>query len=105
MKFQFEKFGYVDKGTVELGDLTIICGPNNVGKTYVSYSIYGFISNLKSLIKLKSNRAKGLGGGVEFFTFLRPSFFWVLAKTLIEGNIFRASQKRPLGRSRARSKK
>jgi len=55
MKFQFEKFGYVDKGTVELGDLTIICGPNNVGKTYVSYSIYGFISNLKSLIKLPIN--------------------------------------------------
>ena len=55
MKFQFKKFGYVDEGTVELGDLTIICGPNNIGKTYVSYSIYGFIKNLKSLIKLPIN--------------------------------------------------
>jgi len=52
MKFNFEKFGYVDKGALELGDLTIICGPNNVGKTYVSYAIYGFIRHFKNLVDL-----------------------------------------------------
>jgi predicted ATPase len=52
MKFQFEKFGYVDKGTVELGDLTIICGPNDVGKTYVSYSIFNLIKDFKEIVNL-----------------------------------------------------
>ena len=49
MKFKFEKVGYVDQGNIELSDLTLICGPNNVGKTYISYSIYGFIKRFKSL--------------------------------------------------------
>jgi hypothetical protein len=44
MKFQFEKLGYFDKTTeIELGDLTIICGKNNTGKTYISYAIDGFL--------------------------------------------------------------
>jgi predicted ATPase len=42
MKFNFEKFGGIDEGSITLGDLTLICGPNNVGKTYVSYAIYGY---------------------------------------------------------------
>jgi energy-coupling factor transporter ATP-binding protein EcfA2 len=50
MKFKFENLGYVDEGDIELSDLTLICGPNNAGKTYISYSIYGFIKHFKSLI-------------------------------------------------------
>jgi len=50
MKFKFENVGFIDQGTIELADLTLICGPNNVGKTYVSYSIYGFINRFKSLV-------------------------------------------------------
>ncbi len=50
MKFKFENVGFVDKGDIELADLTLICGPNNVGKTYVSYSIYGFIKHFKQLM-------------------------------------------------------
>lgn len=50
MVFNFEKLGNVDSGTVELGDLTIICGPNNVGKTYISYAIYGFLRQCKELL-------------------------------------------------------
>ncbi|NJO15555.1 MAG: AAA family ATPase [Thioploca sp.] len=45
MKFQFEKLGNINKAELELGDLTIICGKNNTGKTYVSYAIYGFLMN------------------------------------------------------------
>ncbi|MFM7577661.1 MAG: hypothetical protein ACKO5Q_12075, partial [Microcystaceae cyanobacterium] len=52
MKFQFEKFGYIDKGTVELGGLTIICGPNNMGKTHVSYAIYNLIKDFKKIVNL-----------------------------------------------------
>lgn len=50
MKFKFDKLGYVDRGEIELSDLTLICGPNNSGKTYVSYSIYGFLHSFVSLI-------------------------------------------------------
>jgi predicted ATPase len=52
MQFKFKKFGHIDKGSLELADLTLICGPNNVGKTYVSYSIYGFIRHFKELVDL-----------------------------------------------------
>ncbi|MFK5971118.1 MAG: AAA family ATPase [Candidatus Marithrix sp.] len=44
MKFTFKNLGIFDKETtVELGDLTIICGDNNTGKTYASYAIFGFL--------------------------------------------------------------
>jgi len=66
MKFQFEKYGFVDKGVVEIADLTLICGPNNVSKTYLSYSIYGFIRQFRSLVDLsllpeQINRLKNEG--------------------------------------------
>lgn len=52
MKFNFEQFGGIDKGTVELGELTVICGPNNMGKTYISYAIYGLLRHFKRWIDL-----------------------------------------------------
>lgn len=45
MKFTFKNLGYVKEGSIELADLTIICGPNNAGKTYLSYAIYGFLKH------------------------------------------------------------
>jgi predicted ATPase len=54
MRFQFEKLGYFDKKTeIELGDLTIICGKNNMGKTFASYAIYGFLKTWNSNIDFK----------------------------------------------------
>lgn len=52
MKFNFNSLGGVDTGTIELGDLTIICGPNNVGKTYISYAIYGLLRHFKRWVDL-----------------------------------------------------
>ncbi len=52
MKFGFENLGFIDSGEIEIADLTVMCGPNNVGKTYVSYGIYGFIRHFKSLVDL-----------------------------------------------------
>lgn len=43
MKFQISNLGAIDHAEVELGNLTLICGENNSGKTYVTYSIYGFL--------------------------------------------------------------
>ena len=52
MKFTFKNFGNIDSGKIELADLTLICGPNNVGKTYISYAIYGFIKKFINLINI-----------------------------------------------------
>lgn len=49
MKFKFENLGYIDKGELEIGNLTVICGANNVGKTYISYSIFGFLNLFEEL--------------------------------------------------------
>lgn len=43
MKFSISNLGAIDQAEVELGNLTLICGENNSGKTYVSYAIYGFL--------------------------------------------------------------
>ena len=36
--------GNINKSlSIELNDITVICGKNNTGKTYLTYSIYGFL--------------------------------------------------------------
>ncbi|MCL1808812.1 MAG: AAA family ATPase [Clostridiales bacterium] len=44
MKVAVENLGIIRKADFEVGDLTIICGNNNTGKTYATYALYGFIS-------------------------------------------------------------
>ena len=43
MKFVFKNLGPINEAELELGDLTIIAGRNNTGKTYVAYALYGFL--------------------------------------------------------------
>ena len=43
MNFHFEKIGPIDSADLELGDFTLIAGRNNTGKTYVVYTMYGFL--------------------------------------------------------------
>lgn len=43
MKFRFANVGPIAKAEMELGDLTIIAGRNNTGKTYLVYTLYGFL--------------------------------------------------------------
>ncbi len=49
MKLNIENLGYLDSANVEIGDLTIISGKNNTGKTYINYAIFGFLKNWKNL--------------------------------------------------------
>lgn len=44
MKIMLKNLGAIKQAEFELGDLTIICGKNNTGKTYVTYALYGFLS-------------------------------------------------------------
>jgi len=70
MKFQMEKLGCLHKAEIELGDLTIICGYNNTGKTYVNYAIYGFLKFWinKTIFKIpKENMEKLIQYGIVTF--------------------------------------
>lgn len=42
-KFKFRNLGPVNDASLELRDLTIITGRNNTGKTYMVYTLFGFL--------------------------------------------------------------
>ena len=44
-RFLFRNIGPIDHAEIELGNLTVIAGHNNTGKTYLAYSIYGFLKS------------------------------------------------------------
>ena len=46
-KFRFRNIGPVKDAELELGDLTVIAGRNNTGKTYIVYTLYGFLKMWK----------------------------------------------------------
>lgn len=43
MKIALKNIGALKQAEFTLGDLTIICGGNNTGKTYATYALYGFL--------------------------------------------------------------
>jgi predicted ATPase len=57
MQFEFKNLGTIKEAQLEMGDLTIICGENNTGKTYLTYAVWGILdvkqlSNLNVLTTL-----------------------------------------------------
>ncbi len=44
MNIQIKNLGALRQAEFSLGDLTIICGGNNTGKTYATYALFGFLS-------------------------------------------------------------
>lgn len=53
MKFKFKNLGFIKEGEIDLSNLTIICGDNNRGKTYLSYAIYGFYEAVLKKAKIE----------------------------------------------------
>jgi ABC-type multidrug transport system ATPase subunit len=53
INISINNIGAVKHAELSLGDLTIICGGNNTGKTYVTYTLYGFLEQLENLIELE----------------------------------------------------
>lgn len=49
MKLTIENLGVLHHAELELGDLTIVCGKNNTGKTYATYALYGLIKSWRRL--------------------------------------------------------
>ncbi|MCX6583291.1 MAG: AAA family ATPase [Candidatus Aminicenantes bacterium] len=44
MKLRIDNLGYIQRADICTRPLTIVCGKNNTGKTYLSYTIYGLLS-------------------------------------------------------------
>jgi hypothetical protein len=47
MKLRIDNLGYIQKADICTRPLTIVCGKNNTGKTYLSYTIYGLLSFMR----------------------------------------------------------
>lgn len=45
LKVRLRNLGILKHAEFTLGDLTIICGKNNTGKTYAAYALYGFLKS------------------------------------------------------------
>ena len=43
MKIAIENLGAIRAASLDVSDLTIICGKNNTGKTYIAYALFGFL--------------------------------------------------------------
>lgn len=50
MKVTLKNIGMLDEAEFEVGDLTIICGENNTGKTYATYSLYGYLDFMRTIM-------------------------------------------------------
>ena len=53
MKITVENLGVLREASFEPGRLTIICGGNNTGKTYVTYALFGFLSGWQNHLDVK----------------------------------------------------
>ena len=70
MYYKVENLGKIKSATIDLSkDLTIFCGPNNTGKTFLSYAIYG------------------LGDGIKWESDIIPSLYSQLIELELKGFI------------------
>jgi len=63
MYFELKNIGAIKEAKIELGKLTVICGKNNTGKTYITYSIFGFLSTFFE----HADEFNSLNAYVEFY--------------------------------------
>lgn len=59
MKVKLKNVGMLDEAEFEVGDLTIICGENNTGKTYATYSLYGYLDFMRNIREISFYRFSG----------------------------------------------
>ncbi|WP_035345506.1 AAA family ATPase [Dickeya sp. DW 0440] len=57
MKLKIANLGLIDEAEVDVKSLTIVCGENNTGKTYVTYALYGFLKVWRRLAERAIHRA------------------------------------------------
>lgn len=52
MKFTIENVGPIKRAEMEFGDLTILCGKNNTGKTYITYNTFNYLDAIKYFLNI-----------------------------------------------------
>lgn len=52
---QLKNIGILKQAEFSLGDLTVICGENNTGKTYATYALYSFLESWRKFIQISIN--------------------------------------------------
>ena len=58
MKVQVNSLGALRYAELVLGEMTIVCGANNTGKTYAAYALYGFLYLWRDLISISIPQKK-----------------------------------------------
>ena len=58
MRIRLKNLGILKHAEFSPGDLTIICGENNTGKTYATYALYGFLQSWRELIDFSVSDAQ-----------------------------------------------
>lgn len=53
MKIIIKDLGVLKEAEFELGDLTLICGRNNTGKTYATYALFGFLLDWQRFMRVE----------------------------------------------------
>ena len=53
MELSIKNLGPLKQAEFELGELTIICGHNNTGKTYVTYAVFGFLFKWRRFLSIQ----------------------------------------------------
>ncbi|MFB2918009.1 AAA family ATPase [Aerosakkonema funiforme] len=53
MKIKVKNLGALKQAEFTLGDLTIVCGCNNTGKTYATYALFGFLYTWRRIFSLE----------------------------------------------------
>ncbi len=57
MIVRIKNLGILKQAEFSLGDLTIICGENNTGKTYATYALYGFLKDWRKHVRYPSKNS------------------------------------------------
>ncbi|MBK8509627.1 MAG: ATP-binding protein [Candidatus Competibacter sp.] len=58
MKIQVQNLGVLKQAEFSLGEMTIICGCNNTGKTYATYALFGFLSYWREMFSIHINESQ-----------------------------------------------
>ena len=83
-KFRFKDLGPIKDATLKLGDLTIITGRNNTGKTYMVYTLYGFLRDFSEL----AEEIMESWGEDGFFSYGIPVSGRTITRNLLESGNF-----------------
>lgn len=85
-RFRFRNIGPVKEAELELGDLTILAGRNNTGKTYLAYTLYGFLKKWRKWLWAQEVIMRAAGSSVEEVSSAQgPEPLRMLSRAIAEG--------------------